>query len=164
MALIDLPCTPEVPGIHLPWTCAATGRAPAATPTHPILPKYQYEQKVAESAPTAFTPANPDSTPRYAGNSPGHTRPQQAAQRPHLELYVRWMQEIIRRFKPSTVSRRFSVAAGFYRTREWCRAAHPGRPPVHGRPWRKLPPRLPKLSISGSRIGTRTAGAPGRPG
>ena len=39
-----------------------------------------------------------------------------AAQRPHLELYIRWMQEI-RRFKPSTVSRRFSVTAGFYRTR-----------------------------------------------
>jgi site-specific recombinase XerD len=38
-----------------------------------------------------------------------------AAQRPHLELYIGWMQEI-RRFKPSTVSRRFSVAAGFYRT------------------------------------------------
>jgi hypothetical protein len=37
-----------------------------------------------------------------------------AAQRPHLELYIRWMQEI-RRFKPSTVSRRFSVVAGFYR-------------------------------------------------
>jgi integrase/recombinase XerD len=38
-----------------------------------------------------------------------------AARRPHLELYIRWMQEI-RRFKPSTVSRRFSVTAGFYRT------------------------------------------------
>jgi len=38
-----------------------------------------------------------------------------AARRPHLELCIRWMQEI-RRFKPSTVSRRFSVAAGFYRT------------------------------------------------
>ena len=38
-----------------------------------------------------------------------------AAQRPHLELYIRWMQEI-RRFRPSTVSRRFSVTAGFYRT------------------------------------------------
>jgi integrase/recombinase XerD len=37
------------------------------------------------------------------------------ARRPHLELYVRWMQEI-RHFKPSTVSRRFSVVAGFYRT------------------------------------------------
>jgi integrase/recombinase XerD len=43
-------------------------------------------------------------------------RPGSAAARlPHLELYIRWMQEI-RRFKPSTVSRRFSVAAGFYRT------------------------------------------------
>jgi integrase/recombinase XerD len=38
-----------------------------------------------------------------------------AERRPHLELYIRWMQEI-RRFKPSTISRRFSVAAGFYRT------------------------------------------------
>ena len=38
-----------------------------------------------------------------------------ATQRPHLELYIRWMQEI-RRFKPSTVSRRFSVVAGFHRT------------------------------------------------
>src|SRR5215472_12264509 len=38
-----------------------------------------------------------------------------AARRPHLELYIRWMQEA-RRFKPSTVSRRFSVVAGFYRT------------------------------------------------
>jgi integrase/recombinase XerD len=38
-----------------------------------------------------------------------------AARRPHLELCIRWMQEV-RRFKPSTVSRRFSVTAGFYRT------------------------------------------------
>jgi integrase/recombinase XerD len=37
-----------------------------------------------------------------------------AASRVHLELYIRWMQEV-RRFKPSTVSRRFSVTAGFYR-------------------------------------------------
>ena len=36
-----------------------------------------------------------------------------AARRPHLELYIRWMQEV-RHFKPSTVSRRFSVVAGFY--------------------------------------------------
>ena len=34
------------------------------------------------------------------------------ARRPHLELYIRWMQEV-RRFKPSTVSRRFSVTARF---------------------------------------------------
>jgi site-specific recombinase XerD len=38
-----------------------------------------------------------------------------AAGRVHLELYIRWMQEV-RRFRPSTVSRRFSVTAGFYRT------------------------------------------------
>jgi len=37
------------------------------------------------------------------------------AQRADLEMYVRWMQET-RRFKPSTVSRRTSVLAGFYRT------------------------------------------------
>jgi hypothetical protein len=41
-----------------------------------------------------------------------------AAQRPHLEFCIRWMQEI-RRFRPSTVSRRFSVVAGFYRTCDW---------------------------------------------
>ena len=38
-----------------------------------------------------------------------------AARRPHLGLYLRWMQEI-RHFKPSTVSRRFSATAGFYQT------------------------------------------------
>jgi integrase/recombinase XerD len=38
-----------------------------------------------------------------------------AARRPHLELYIRWMREV-RWFEPSTVSRRFSVAAGFYET------------------------------------------------
>jgi integrase/recombinase XerD len=38
-----------------------------------------------------------------------------AARRPHLEHYIRWMQELCR-FKPSTVSTRFSVTAGFYRT------------------------------------------------
>ncbi|MGH3226923.1 MAG: tyrosine-type recombinase/integrase [Streptosporangiaceae bacterium] len=38
-----------------------------------------------------------------------------AARRQDLEQYIRWMQEV-RRFQSSTVSRRFSVAAGFYRT------------------------------------------------
>lgn len=37
-----------------------------------------------------------------------------AATRPHIELYVRWLQEV-RRYRPSTVSRRTSVVAGFYR-------------------------------------------------
>jgi hypothetical protein len=27
VTLIDLPCTPEVPDIHLPWTCAAPGES-----------------------------------------------------------------------------------------------------------------------------------------
>ena len=67
---------------------------------------------------------------RFKGSSREHTEPDLrcylswcteqgldplTAQRPHLELYIRSMQEI-RRFKPSTVSRRFSVTAGFYRT------------------------------------------------
>ena len=57
------------------------------------------------------------------------------ARRPQLELYIRWMQEV-RRFKPSTVSRRFSVTAGFYRTcvidgvLEHSPAEHVRRPPV----------------------------------
>jgi site-specific recombinase XerD len=38
-----------------------------------------------------------------------------AARRPHIELFLRWMQEV-RLYKPSTVSRRLSVIAGFYRT------------------------------------------------
>jgi integrase/recombinase XerD len=38
-----------------------------------------------------------------------------AASRPHVELYIRWLQEV-RRYRPSTVSRRMSVVAGFYRT------------------------------------------------
>src|SRR5262245_37895815 len=35
--------------------------------------------------------------------------------RPDLEHYIRWMQEACR-FTPPAISRRFSVAAGFYRT------------------------------------------------
>ena len=38
-----------------------------------------------------------------------------AARRPHVELYLRWLQEV-RRYRPSTVSRRMSVVTGFYRT------------------------------------------------
>jgi site-specific recombinase XerD len=37
------------------------------------------------------------------------------AQRAHIELFIRWMQEI-RRLKPATVSRRLSVVSGFYQT------------------------------------------------
>jgi integrase len=65
--------------------------------------------------------------------------------RPHLELYIRWMQEI-RRFKPSTVARRFSVVAGFYRTcvidglLEHSPAEHVRRPSV--------PPESPTLGFT----------------
>jgi len=68
-----------------------------------------------------------------------------AAQGPHLELYIRWMQEI-RRFQPSTVSRRFSVVAGFYRTcvldgaLEHSPAEHVRRPAV--------PPESPTLGFT----------------
>jgi integrase/recombinase XerD len=68
-----------------------------------------------------------------------------AATRPHLELYIRWMQEV-RLFKPSTVSRRFSVAAGFYRTcvidgvLEHSPAEHVRRPAV--------PPESPTLGFT----------------
>ena len=34
---------------------------------------------------------------------------------PHIELYVRWMQET-QQYKPATVSRRLSIITGFYRT------------------------------------------------
>ena len=68
-----------------------------------------------------------------------------AARRPHLELYIRWMQEV-RYFKPSTVSRRFSVTAGFYRTcvidglLERSPAEHVRRPSV--------PPESPTLGFT----------------
>ena len=68
-----------------------------------------------------------------------------AARRPDLELYIRWMQEV-RRFRPSTVSRRFSVAAGFYRTcvidgvLEHSPAEHVRRPSV--------PPESPTLGFT----------------
>ena len=68
-----------------------------------------------------------------------------AAHRPHLELYIRWMQEI-RCFKPSTVSRRFSVVAGFYKTcvidglLEHSPAEHVRRPAV--------PPESPTLGFT----------------
>ena len=41
--------------------------------------------------------------------------PPLSTQRNDLELYVRWLQDV-RRYKPSSVSRRLSVVAGFYRT------------------------------------------------
>jgi integrase/recombinase XerD len=68
-----------------------------------------------------------------------------AARRPDLEHYIRWMQETCR-FKPSTISRRFSMAAGFYRTcvidavLEHSPAEHVRRPNV--------PPESPTLGFT----------------
>lgn len=68
-----------------------------------------------------------------------------AAQRVHVELYIRWMQEA-RGFKPSTISRRVSVVAGFYTTATLdgiittSPAEHVRRPNV--------PPESPTLGLS----------------
>jgi integrase/recombinase XerD len=68
-----------------------------------------------------------------------------AVERAQVELYVRWMQEV-RRLKPSTVSRRMSVVAGFYRTcvidgvLEHSPAEHVRRPTV--------PPESPTLGLT----------------
>jgi integrase/recombinase XerD len=91
----------------------------ASVPSHPLAP-FTDQLRLAVAAYLA----------RFKGSSREHTESDLrcylswcaehaldplTARRPHLELYIRWMQEI-RRFKPSTVSRRFSVTAGFYRT------------------------------------------------
>jgi site-specific recombinase XerD len=68
-----------------------------------------------------------------------------AITRGQIELYVRWLQEG-RRFRPSTVSRRLSVVAGFYRTcvidgiLEHSPVEHVRRPHV--------PPESPTLGLS----------------
>jgi site-specific recombinase XerD len=65
--------------------------------------------------------------------------------RPHIELYLPWMQEI-RRYRPATVSRRLSILSGFYRTcvidglLEHSPAEHVRRPQV--------PPESPTLGLN----------------
>jgi integrase/recombinase XerD len=54
-----------------------------------------------------------------------------SVRRPHLELYLRWMQET-RTFRSSTVSRRFSVVAGFYCTPSSTESWTPRRPSMYG--------------------------------
>ncbi len=44
-----------------------------------------------------------------------HRLPPLQAQRAHVELFLRWLQEI-RRLQSSTVARRLAIVAGFYRT------------------------------------------------
>src|SRR5918992_172204 len=68
-----------------------------------------------------------------------------AVRRAHVEMYIRWLQEV-RRFRPSTVSRRLSVVVSFYRTcvidgiLEHSPADHVRRPNV--------PPESPTLGLS----------------
>jgi integrase/recombinase XerD len=91
----------------------------ASVPSHPLAP-FTDRLRLAVAAYLArFTGTSRNRTESdlrcYLAWCAEHGLDPLAAQRPHLELYIRWMQEI-RRFKPSTVSRRFSVTAGFYRT------------------------------------------------
>jgi hypothetical protein len=91
----------------------------ASAPSHPLAP-FTDRLRLAVAAYLArFTGTSRNRTESdlrcYLSWCAGRGLDPLAAQRPHLELYIRSMQEI-RRFKPSTVSRRFSVTAGFYRT------------------------------------------------
>lgn len=85
-----------------------------------------------------------------------HALPPLQARRPHVELYLRWMQEA-RRYQPSTVSRRLSVVAGFYRTwviddlLEHSPADHVRRPHV--------PTESPTLGLSHLQFEARLAAA-----
>jgi len=75
VTLIDLSCTPEAPGIHLPWTCAATERAPATTPTGASrgLAGYHFRSKqglteaVIRDAQDSFVASSPGSATRSTG-------------------------------------------------------------------------------------------------
>jgi integrase/recombinase XerD len=81
----------------------------------------------------------------YLGWCAEHRLDPLTTSRPHIELYVRWMREV-RRLKPSTVSRRMSIVAGFYRTAvidgllEHSPAEHVRRPTV--------PPESPTLGLT----------------
>ncbi|MGO0577664.1 tyrosine-type recombinase/integrase [Ornithinimicrobium panacihumi] len=68
-----------------------------------------------------------------------------SATRVHVELYIRWMQEV-RRYAPATISRRVSVVAGFYRTAV-IDGLLPASPAEHvRRP--HVPPESPTLRLS----------------
>ncbi len=91
----------------------------AFVPSHPLAP-FTDRLRLAVAAYLArFTGSSRQHTESdlrcYLSWCAGRGLEPLAARRPHLELYIRWMQEI-RRYGPSTVSRRFSVTAGSYRT------------------------------------------------
>ena len=91
----------------------------ASVPSHPLAPFTDRLRLAAAAYLARFKGSSREHTESdlrcYLAWCAEHGLDPLAAQRPHLELYIWWMQEI-RRFRPSTVSRRFSVAAGFYRT------------------------------------------------
>jgi integrase/recombinase XerD len=68
-----------------------------------------------------------------------------SAQCNDLELYTRWMLDV-RRFKPSTVSRRLSLVAGFYRTCVIDGVL--GHSPAEYVRRPKVPPESPTLSLT----------------
>ena len=103
--------------------------------------------------------------PRYRGVSRQHTEsdlrvffewcperqlPPLTAHRHDLELYLRWLQDV-RRFEPSTVSRRLSVVAGFFRAivldgvLEHSPADYVRRP--------RVPPKSPTLGLTHLQFG-----------
>src|ERR1700730_17634286 len=97
---------------------------------------------------------------RYKGDSRMHTEsdlriflawcverdlPPLKVQRVQIELYVRWLQEV-RRLQPSTVSRRLSVVANFYRTSVIDGVLEPSPADHVRRP--NVPPESPTLGLS----------------
>jgi len=91
----------------------------ASVPSHPPAPFTDRLRLAVAADPARFTGTSRNRTESdlrcYLAWCAERGLDPLAARRPRLELYIRWMQEI-RRFRPSTVSRRFSVTAGFYRT------------------------------------------------
>ncbi|GIF78505.1 hypothetical protein Asi02nite_80230 [Asanoa siamensis] len=80
------------------------------------------DQLVVRAAVSAFLgryAARPACTPTQtcassSAGAPTRLSTRLTARRVDVERYVRWLQEI-RRYQPSTVSRRLSVVVGFYR-------------------------------------------------
>ena len=67
------------------------------------------------------------------------------AQRHDLELHLRWLQDV-RRFEPSTVSRRLSVVVGFYRT--WVIDGVLEHSPADDVRRSSVPPKSPTLGLT----------------
>lgn len=140
------------------WSCARCGRSGAGMTSFDELLGAAPGAKAARG--DVLRLATLAYLARYKGDSRMHTESDLriyltwcterhleplAVRRAHVEMYVRWLQEV-RRFRPSTVFRRLSVVAGFYRTcvidgiLEHSPADHVRRPNV--------PPESPTLGLS----------------